>query len=192
LGEDADGDRVDRYEVANATPEEFERLVVEIFDSIRPRVDQLKVTHQERLSGTDGEFVIDATARFEAFGVEFLVLIEAKLHGRSIERADVQVLRDKLLSTGAQKGILASNAGFQKGAIDYAQVHGIALARIVHRDADAIEQIRAGRRRQRGNVARGREKVRETRRRDDVSHGNSRRSNRPNPSTASGGSFHVR
>jgi restriction system protein len=37
------------------------------------------------------------------------------------------VLNDKVSSTGAQKGMLFSIAGFQEGAIEYADVHGIAL-----------------------------------------------------------------
>jgi restriction system protein len=47
-----------------------------------------------------------------------------------VERQDVQVLHDKIRSTGAQKGMLFSIAGFQSGALDYAGVHGIALVQL--------------------------------------------------------------
>jgi hypothetical protein len=39
----------------------------------------------------------------------------------------VQVLHAKMVSTGAQKGMLFSIAGFQAGAVEYATVHSIAL-----------------------------------------------------------------
>jgi restriction system protein len=60
-----------------------------------------------------------------------LVLAECKDHARPVEREDVQVLADKLRAAGAQKGMLFSTNGFQKGAIDYARSHGIALIRII-------------------------------------------------------------
>jgi restriction system protein len=43
----------------------------------------------------------------------------------------VQILADKVRAAGAQKGILFATNGFQRGALEYAQVHGIALVRLV-------------------------------------------------------------
>lgn len=40
-------------------------------------------------------------------------------------------MADKKRATGAQKALLVATNGFQKGAIGYAKVHGIALVRIV-------------------------------------------------------------
>lgn len=124
--------RLDQLGIAPVTAEEFERQVATIFTSLGENLPGLEVVHPDLVHGTDGDFVIDATARFEALGgLSFLVLIEAKLHGRPVERSDVQVLREKMLSTGAQKGIVASNAPFQRGALEFARVHGISLVRIV-------------------------------------------------------------
>lgn len=50
---------------------------------------------------------------------------------RPVGREDVQVLVDKKRSTGAQKAILFSTNGFQKGALDYARIHGVALVRVL-------------------------------------------------------------
>jgi restriction system protein len=58
------------------------------------------------------------------------VLIECKHEQRKVERQAVQVLHAKMVSTGAQKGMLFSVAGFQAGAIEYATVHGIALVQM--------------------------------------------------------------
>ncbi|MGX9219356.1 restriction endonuclease [Massilia varians] len=60
-------------------------------------------------------------------GASFLVLIECKHEQRKVERQAVQVQHAKMMSTGAQKGMLFSVACFQSGAVDYATVHGIAL-----------------------------------------------------------------
>ena len=79
----------------------------------------------------DGQYRIDVTVRFAQLGADFLVLAECKDHARPVEREDVQVLADKLRAAGAQKGMLFSTNGFQKGAIDYARSHGIALVRII-------------------------------------------------------------
>lgn len=85
----------------------------------------------EELSANDGLYKIDVTARFEALGVEFLILIECKHHRYPIKREVVQILYDKIRATGAHKGILFATVGFQRGAIEYAKSHGIALVRIV-------------------------------------------------------------
>lgn len=48
-----------------------------------------------------------------------------------MKREAVQVLKDRLGSVGAQKGFLVSTARFQRGAIEYAQLHGIALVQLI-------------------------------------------------------------
>ena len=89
------------------------------------------VEHRELLQAPDGRYEIDVTARFRALGVNFLVLVECKDHVRPIEREAVQILADRKRATGAQKAILFSTNGFQRGAIEYAKVHGIALVHVL-------------------------------------------------------------
>ncbi len=69
-------------------------------------------------------------ARFEALGGNFVVLIECKHHKNSIKREVVQILNDRLCSIGAQKGMIFSTAGFQSGAIEYAQKNGVTLFKV--------------------------------------------------------------
>ena len=69
--------------------------------------------------------------RFTALDVEFLVLVECKDHTRPVDREEVQILADKKRAAGAHKGMLFSTNGFQRGAIAYAQKHGIALVRVL-------------------------------------------------------------
>jgi restriction system protein len=108
-------------------PREYELAVKGILDAVGNSLVGYESSHLEELSGTDGDYIIDIVARFSALGASFLVLVECKHHRRNVERQDVQVLHAKLQSVGAQKAILFTTSGFQSGAIDYAETHGIAL-----------------------------------------------------------------
>ena len=101
-----------------------------ILDGAGLDLSEFTSRHLESVPGVDGSYVIDVAVRFSALGANFLVLVECKHERRKVERQDVQVLHDKVRSTGAQKGMLFSVAGFQQGAIDYADVHGIALVQL--------------------------------------------------------------
>lgn len=109
------------------TPTQYELAVKAILDGSGLDLQEYKSNHLEAVEGVDGSYVIDVTARFSALGASFLVLVECKHERRKVERQAVQVLHAKMVSTGAQKGMLFSIAGFQAGAVEYATVHGIAL-----------------------------------------------------------------
>jgi restriction system protein len=71
---------------------------------------------------------MDVVVRFTAFdGAEYLTLVECKHHKNSIKRELVQALHSKLQSVGGQKAMMFSTAKFQRGAIEFAQVHNISL-----------------------------------------------------------------
>jgi restriction system protein len=108
-------------------PEQFERIVVKYLRSLHSDLKDFSVRHRVPLTGPDGEFELDALARFEALGAEFLVVVECKHHRNPIKREVVQVLRDRIRSIGAHKGMLFSTGGFQSGAIEYALSQKIAL-----------------------------------------------------------------
>lgn len=109
------------------TPRDYELAVKSILDAAADGLTAYESKHLAPIDAHDGEYIIDIVARFEALGANIVVLVECKHQGRKVERADVQVLRDKLRSSGAHKALLFSVSGFQKGAIEYAAVHGIAL-----------------------------------------------------------------
>jgi len=119
-----------RYPPADITPAEFERFVAELFGSAATEVEDLEVRVLDTIKGVDGSYVFDATVRFTVAGLQMLVVVEAKHHGRSVERSYVQILHDKLRSVGAHKAVLVSTASFQRGALEYAGVHGIALVTV--------------------------------------------------------------
>jgi restriction system protein len=112
------------------SPEEFELEIQRILAEEAVELKGFTATHLDRIGGSDGDYVFDVTARFEALGVDFLVLIECKRHSSPIERETVQILADKMRAVGAQKGMIFSTAPFRSGAIEYAQHHHIALVLI--------------------------------------------------------------
>ncbi len=110
---------------------EYEQAVSDIAKSVGHEVTGWRVQHLDTVEGMDGTYVIDVTVRFQLAGMEFLVLFECKRHASPVKREHVQVLHRKMQSTGAQKGVVVAASGFQRGALQYARVHGIACVRLV-------------------------------------------------------------
>jgi hypothetical protein len=118
------------YPPADITPVEFEEFVVELLKWVEPALGGLTVTLHDKIACADGTYDFDATVRFELAGMQFLVIVEAKRHKNPIKRELVQVLHQKLQSVGAQKAAMISTAPYQRGAVDFAMTHGIALATV--------------------------------------------------------------
>jgi restriction system protein len=112
------------------SPQEFEAEVASLIKGKYADQRGLRVDRLEKISVQDGTYEIDITARFEALGVDFLVLVECKHHKSPIKRDVVQILHDRVRAVGAQKGIIFSTSSFQRGAVQYAQAHGVALVEI--------------------------------------------------------------
>jgi hypothetical protein len=119
-----------RYRPPEITPAQFERFVVDLLEAVGPSFHDFEVNLHDTLDGVDGAYDFDATVRFGLGGMQFLVLVEAKQHKNPIKRELVQVLHDKLRSVGAHKAAMISTAPYQRGALEYAKAHGIALATI--------------------------------------------------------------
>lgn len=118
------------YPLAEISPAEFELFVTELLRSVEPLVEGLEVTLHDRIPGVDGAYDFDATVRFSLGGLQFLVLVEAKRHKNPIKRELVQVLHAKLQSVGAHKAAMIATVPYQRGALEYAKTHGIALATV--------------------------------------------------------------
>jgi len=73
-------------EPANLTPKQFEAEVESFIRQGGARLSDFKVQRLEKIGAADGVYEIDVTARFEALGAEFLVLIECKHHKSPIKR----------------------------------------------------------------------------------------------------------
>ena len=69
------------------TPEEFEIFVRRRLENQGADLKEFRTEHREVLTGVDGDYEIDVTARFEALGVSFLVLVECKRYASApVER----------------------------------------------------------------------------------------------------------
>ncbi|HZS04715.1 MAG TPA: restriction endonuclease [Blastocatellia bacterium] len=113
------------------TPEEFEIAVRRFLQKEGRALKDFRVQHLEKIQGYDGDYIIDVTARFEALGVDFLVLIECKRYTSDpVEREQVQALNQKKISTGAHKAMLFSTSTFRNGAIEFAKANRIALVQV--------------------------------------------------------------
>jgi restriction system protein len=117
--------------IEKMTPTEFELKVKAHIAELGQSLDKFEVTHNVSVKAHDGTYQIDVLATYEALGAKMTVVVECKMYTSPVPREKVQVLHDKLRSIGAQKGMLYSTAGFQKGAIHYATNHGIALVRML-------------------------------------------------------------
>ena len=118
-------------EFIDLSPVQFEREVKSILQRANANLKEFKVKHLEKLQGTEGEYEIDITVRFEALGATYLTLVECKHQKNPIKREIVQILQDKIRTTGAHKGMIFATSTFQRGAIEYASAHGIALVRMI-------------------------------------------------------------
>jgi restriction system protein len=118
------------FDPISLSPAEFEKAVKAILDGSGVALKDYKSEHLASLTGVDGDYIIDVAVTFSALGGDYLVLIECKHEKRRTERQDVQILYAKLHSLGAHKGMLFSTAGFQEGAVQFAELHGIALVQI--------------------------------------------------------------
>lgn len=124
-------DGVDRWPTFELTPGDYERAVANLVQATGHEVTDFRVQHLDPVEGMDGTYIIDVTARFRLMGADFLMLFECKRHSSPVKREHVQVLKDKLQSTGAHKGVVVAASGFQRGALEYARTHGIACVRLV-------------------------------------------------------------
>lgn len=118
---------MNRYPPADITPSEFEAFLAEVLGSVGEMVEGLDVRVQDRIEGVDGAYLFDVTVRYRFLGADYLTVIEAKMHKNPIKRELIQILYSKAQSVGAHKAIVVSTARYQRGALEYAKTHGIAL-----------------------------------------------------------------
>ncbi|GAA0547481.1 hypothetical protein GCM10010172_31590 [Paractinoplanes ferrugineus] len=124
-------DDEDHWPAFDITPKAYEEAVAAIAKSMNLDIVGWQVQHLESIEAPDGVYIMDVTARFQLAGMDFLILFECKRHKTRVKRSDVQVLHTKLQSIGAHKGVVVSAAGFQRGALEFAEMHGIACVRLV-------------------------------------------------------------
>jgi restriction system protein len=110
------------------TPKELEHRVGRWIRSslARDGIQNVTIEPQGVVTGDGGDYKIDSLVRITFLrGAELVLLAECKHQKRPVERDELLILEAKLTDVGAHKGILFSTAGFQSGALTYAEAKGI-------------------------------------------------------------------
>jgi len=126
--------RIDDNQLGVIDWKEFEKAAKAILEEAGAVINKFKVNGKKKFIGDDGEYEIDASVEFTILGgAEFFVLVEcrAKKPGNRVTRDEVLAFHGKMQSLSAQKGIFFTTSGYQKGAIEYAKKHSIALVQVV-------------------------------------------------------------
>ena len=114
------------------TPEQFELEVIKWLGSSGKLLNGFKVMHRQKLSGSGGDYEFDAVVDLVILGgCQITVVVECKRYSRPIERDEINSIYAKSQDVGAQKAMVCSTSGFQKGAIKYATSKNIALVDVV-------------------------------------------------------------
>jgi len=114
--------------------EDFEEATKSILQSAGVQIEKFTINGKKKFLSEDGEYEIDASVEFTMLGgASFFVLVEcrAKKAGNRVERDEVLAFHSKILSLKAQKGIFFTTSGYQRGAVEYAKKHAIALVQVV-------------------------------------------------------------
>ena len=88
---------------------------------------------------------IDVAARRTVAGVDLLWIVECKLWKRRVPIEKVDALRSRVINLGADRGLLMSESGFQRGTIRTAKQKNITLTSLDTLRADAADEILAAR-----------------------------------------------
>ncbi len=112
------------------TPEQFEKYALDLLAEQTRGLENLVIEHNKLIEAYDGNYQIDGYIQYTMMGIDFKTIVECKHYKSAITREKVQILLSKIRSIGAHKGILISTSNFQRGAIEFAQNHGIALIQI--------------------------------------------------------------
>lgn len=126
--------------VCSISPTEFEVFCMELLKNYatEEHLRDFNIEHNVKQQAEDGTYQLDIIARFTALDVELKILCECKQYTSPVKRERVELLESRLKSLGMHKGILLSTSGFQRGAIQYAKAHGIALIQVYDHSCEII------------------------------------------------------
>jgi len=98
-----------------------------------------------RLKGVRGFHLIDVYAVGKIYGISFAWVIECKDWNRRVPKEKILTLQAVIDDVGSDRGFLFSEAGFQKGAIQYANFTNISLTNHSEFSDDLIKDEIIGR-----------------------------------------------
>ena len=112
------------------TGKPYEKLTQKIFSQIvnQNSVQNINVQHDITLPGKTTSHQIDVYWEFEVGGLQYQTVIQAKDWKNKVKKEQMLAFKAILddLPSGT-KGVFVSKSGFQSGAIEVAQAHGIKI-----------------------------------------------------------------
>ena len=91
-----------------------------------------QIVHDRKILGKSGhEHQIDVSAELQLAGLKLLILAECKKYCKKVSIDDVLTFAKRMEDVSAQKGIMVTTVGFQKGAEVFAKASGISLVKKV-------------------------------------------------------------
>ena len=114
----------------------YQEEVAELFRTLG-----LSVTMNQRVCGVRTAHDVDVVVRGKQAGIEQLWLIECKKWNRSISKDTVLTLRTIVNETGADRGIMMAESGYQSGAVEAARLTNITLTSIADLKVTLSEEL---------------------------------------------------
>jgi len=110
----------------------YELLVKQIYERLLHLEENVVVHHRRRYRGkrSGQDYEVDLSFEFTRAAVAFLVLVECKFYAKKVEVGDAIEFAFKVQDIGAQKGILVSTVGFQRGVFNIARSSAMALVKV--------------------------------------------------------------
>jgi hypothetical protein len=94
------------------------------------------------IQGVRATHKVDVAVRLQTGGVPHTWLVECKHQKRKVTKSAVEALKSIVLDTGAEKGLLLSEVGFQPGAIAAANRTNVALSSLEELKAQMAPALR--------------------------------------------------
>ena len=132
-----------REHYTEMTATEFEKYTLDLLKDYVTGCEDAIFEHNVKVESYDGTYQIDGRISCNVLGCQIVILVECKRYKGPVKREHVQVLKDKIERLGANKGIFVTTSYYQKGALQYAAEHGIAL--LVITDGKMQYEIRSKR-----------------------------------------------
>lgn len=101
---------------------DLEEKVLELFHSLGFKTEQ-----NIKIKGVRSIHEVDVLAIREFAGLEFKIIVECKFWQTKVKKTQVTALYSIVSDIGAEKGVIISKVGFQKGAFEFSKTSNIEL-----------------------------------------------------------------
>lgn len=118
--------------------QDYQAAVAELFRAL-----ELSVATNERVEGVRTSHDVDVVVRGRLAGIDHVWLIECKKWNRPVSKERVLTLRTIVDDTGADRGFMMAESGYQSGAVEAASRTNITLSSIAELEGQLSEEIGA-------------------------------------------------